>query len=165
MNLFENDTILSEFKEYSLQDSICLLNALNEAQQIYLQEYRVDITSILSTSTLSLKIFRKIFLKDNIPILSGWDDKFIRESYFGGATDYYKGYGKNLYYYDVNSLYPKAMCNLMPFQIIKKHESMNNINLDNFFGFCLAEIETPKDIMIPLLPYKYQGKTIFPRGK
>ena len=37
---------------------------------------------------------------------------FVRKSYFGGATDYYRGHGYNLKYYDVNSLYPFAMKNL-----------------------------------------------------
>ena len=39
-------------------------------------------------------------------------DRFIRGSYYGGAVDYYKAYGENLHYYDVNSLYPYAMLNL-----------------------------------------------------
>lgn len=34
-----------------------------------------------------------------------------------------------------------------------------------FFGFCLAEIECPRNIKIPLLPFKYQSKTIHPKGK
>ncbi len=57
------------------------------------------------------------------------------------------------------------MCNYMPYENIKNYNDMSKIDLDNFFGFCLAEIETPNDILIPLLPYKYQGKTIFPKGK
>jgi DNA polymerase type B, organellar and viral len=73
---------------------------------MYHEEFGIDITTILSTSTLSLKIFRKKFLDVEIPILSGWIDKFIRSGYFGGATDYYKAIGYNLKYYDVNSLYP-----------------------------------------------------------
>jgi hypothetical protein len=53
----------------------------------------------------------------------------------------------------------------MPYELINHYNDMSNIKLENFFGFCLAEIETPKDTLRPLLPYKYQGKTIFPRGK
>ena len=85
-----------------------------------------------------------------------------------GATDYYKPVnleGCELYYYDVNSLYPKAMLNPMPYKILNFHSDMSCINLEVFFGFCLAEIECPRDIKIPLLPHKYNGKTIFPTGK
>ena len=67
-------------------------------------------------------------------------------------------------YYDVNSLYPHKMCELMPYKLIKHHKDLTNYNLEDFFGFCLAEIYCPKDIKIPLLPLKYKGKTIFPTG-
>jgi len=92
MSLFnkENEEMLEEFKEYSLQDSNCLYDCIYKLQELYLTEYNVDITSILSTSTLSMKIFRHKFLKVNIPILKRIDDSFIRKSYFGGATDYYQ---------------------------------------------------------------------------
>jgi len=67
--------------------------------------------------------------------------------------------------YDVNSLYPHAMKNPMPYKIIKHHKDMSNIiKLEDFFGFCLAEVTTPKNIDMCLLPYKHQGKTIFPKG-
>ena len=85
-----------------------------------------------------------------------------------GATDFYKATlepNKELYYYDVNSLYPKAMLNPMPYEILKFYPDMTFIKLDDFFGFCLAEIECPEDIKIPLLPHKYNNKTIFPTGK
>ena len=165
LDLFNNLELLEKFKEYSLQDSVCLLNALINAQDLYFKDHNVDPASILSNSTLSLKIFRSKYLKVDIPILKGWTDSFIRKGYFGGATDYYKAYGENINYYDVNSLYPNAMKRSMPYELINDYIDMSNIKLDDFFGFCLAEIETPKDILRPLLPYKYQGKTIFPRGK
>jgi hypothetical protein len=132
---------------------------------MYLLDYNVDITTIFSTSTLSMKIFRTKFLKVNIPILKRIDDDFIRQGYFGGATDYYKMKAENLYYYDVNSLYPFAMKKPMPFELIRKikvHE--NNFNLGSFFGFLKVEVNSPNNIRTPLLPCKYQGKTIFPTG-
>jgi DNA polymerase type B, organellar and viral len=84
----------------------------------------------------------------------------VRKAYLGGATDYYKDYGTNLYYYDVNSLYPFVMLKPMPYQIVK---DMSSIDLNNFFGYCEARIISP-DILRPLLPLKHQGKTIFPIG-
>lgn len=101
-----------KFISYSVGDSVALLEALLEAQLQYLLDFNVDITSIFSTATLSLKIFRQKFLDKEIPILHKNIDKFIRNGYYGGATDYYKLKGKILHYYDVNSLYPKAMLNL-----------------------------------------------------
>jgi hypothetical protein len=55
---------------------------------MYLTEYNVDITTILSTNTLSMKIFRSKFFKVNIPIFKRIDYAFIREGYLGGATVY-----------------------------------------------------------------------------
>ena len=123
LTLFDNESLLNEFKTYSLQDSVALLNALNKAQNIYINEYDVDIATIVRTSSLSLKIFRKNYQNIDIPILKGSIDSNIRKSYFGGATDYYKRYGEKVYYYDVNSLYPFAMLNDMPGRLLKEHFS------------------------------------------
>lgn len=151
--------------QYAKQDSLALFLAIERAQDTYFKEHNVDITSIYSTSTLSMKIFRQKFLKLPIPILKQSEDLFIRNSYLGGATDYYKAYGENLYYYDVNSLYPFAMLNDMPLNIDKQYSDMSNIKLEDFFGFCEAEITSPDNIINPLLPYKFNDKTIYPKGK
>jgi hypothetical protein len=164
LSLFNKPDLLDKFKEYSIQDSVCLYKALEYAQQIYILDHGVDITTIYSTSTLSLKIFRTNFLNINIPTLKGNVDNFIRKSYFGGGTDYYKAHEFNLKYYDVNSLYPHAMCNPMPFELIRLFPNMNNIKLENFFCFCLAQINCPKNMLKPVLPYKHLGKTIYPTG-
>jgi hypothetical protein len=164
LDLFSNEKLLNEFKDYAIQDSVALFDALMEAQKLYISQYNVDITSILSTSTLSLKIFRQKFLDVDIPILKSSEDNFIRKSYFGGHTDYYKPYLTNGYYYDVNSLYPLAMCQPMPHKLMKFYKVMTDVNFNNFFGYCLAEITTPKNLLKPLLPYKHEGKTIFPTG-
>jgi hypothetical protein len=44
--LFENQVLLNQFIEYSKQDSICLLKALTKAQNIYIEEHKVDIATI-----------------------------------------------------------------------------------------------------------------------
>jgi hypothetical protein len=135
LTLFDNVDLLEEFKSYSKQDSIALFDCIHKLQEMYLLDYNVDICSILSTSTLSLKIFRSKYLKVNIPILKRRDDSFLRNSYFGGATDYYKLRAENLFYYDVNSLYPFAMMKPMPKQLIRKFTitKNNGFNLNNFF--------------------------------
>ena len=89
---------------------MALFNVLNRAQQEYIyplplpfstppkgqgagigdrDKYRVDICSIVSTSSLALKIFRKKSQDVDIPVLNNNIDSFIRKAYFGGATDYY----------------------------------------------------------------------------
>ena len=164
LSLFNNEQLLEEFKIYSLQDAISLFDCLFKLQDMYLQDYNVDICSILSTSTLSMKIFRSKYLNVDIPILKRLDDSFIRNSYFGGATDHYQMKASNLHYYDVNSLYPFAMIKPMPYELIRKFTISSDFNLSDFFGFLKVEVNCPKNIKIPVLPSEYNGKTIFPTG-
>jgi DNA polymerase type B, organellar and viral len=149
-DLFKNSELLKTFISYAKQDSAALYNALVLAQSFYIEKYKIDITTILSTSTLSFKIFRNHYLHQEIPILNKFADSFIRKSYFGGGTDYYSAFAKNLKYYDVNSLYPFAMCKPMPFKLIKHHKNMNNLSLLDFFGFALAEITCPVSMERPV---------------
>ena len=167
ISLFDNLDLFNQFLEYSKQDSLALYKALSKAQQIYKEKYFVDICDVLSASSLSLKIFRLNYLDIDIPILKNNVDSFIRKSYFGGATDYYKAYGEDLHYYDVNSLYPEAMIKPMPLNLIKTHKNMSSLSLkffNNFFGFVKCRVTTPKHILKPILPFKHEGKTIFPTG-
>ena len=100
-----------------------------------------------------------------IPILNKEQDSFIRNSYFGGASDYYRALGRKLYYYDVNSLYPFAMLKPMPHNLRNHHKDLSNHKLENLFGFFKVEVTTPKNLIYPLLPYKNEGLTIHPTGK
>jgi hypothetical protein len=163
ISLFQNNDLLDQFIEYSKQDSISLLKALIKAQNIYIKEHKVDIASIWSTSTLSFKIFRLNFLNIEIPTLTNKLDSVLRLAYLGGSTDYYFKYGENLKHYDVNSLYPKAMCNPMPIKFLGELDG-SKVRLENIFGFAEAKITTPKDLTTPLLPFKIFNETLHPLG-
>lgn len=153
------------FQTEAVEEGLALYQALVKAHAQYITKYSVDITKVVSTSNLSLQIYRRHFMPVNIPILKISQDIFIRNSYYGGATDYYKAYGENLKYYDVNSLYPFVMKKDMPFEIIKFHSNMDNILITGpIFGFFEAEISTPQDIKHPLLPFKIDGETLYPVG-
>jgi hypothetical protein len=57
------------------------------------------------------------------------------------------------------------MRNPLPFLPLTFINDMSNLKLNDFFGFCLAKIETPKNIKIPLLHFKTEtGEIIFPTG-
>jgi len=164
ISLFNNSELLQEFINYSLQDAKSLYEALFNAQHIYFNKFKVDIESVYSLATLSLKIYRTKFQEDPIFILPSNIDNFIRNSYYGGGTDVYKAYAEKVYYYDVNSLYPYAMLNPMPYNLIKIHNIMDNIKLDSFFGFIEVEVLCPIDMVRPVLPFHLNGKTIYPVG-
>jgi len=67
------------------------------------------------------------------------EDSFIRRGYYGGHADAYIPYGENLYYYDVNSLYPYIMKTFpMPGGKPVWKRDLKGESLDNFFGFIEA---------------------------
>jgi hypothetical protein len=93
-------------------------------------------------------------------------ENWIRESYYGGRVECYKKYGKGLFYYDVNSLYPFAMLDKYP---IGRHYYMDNpqkilklIKKGNL-GIVECEIDMPYS-KICLLPYRCDKRLYFPYG-
>ena len=103
-----------------------------------------------------------MFLKKHIPILNSQLDSFIRNSYYGGATDIYNKYAKDVYYYDINSLYPFVMNKWMPLYPLAHHTAP--FDLKNFFGFVLAKVTAPEGIENPILIFKHNGKAVHPKG-
>lgn len=167
INIFENKILFDEFIKYSINDSLILYKCMLAAGVKYKEAYSIDLSDTLSTSSLSLIIFRSKFLTKlnvDIPVLNSQMDGFIRYSYYGGSTDYYKAYAENVFYYDVNSLYPFSMLKDMPFEPGDFIKDLSQYDLNNFFGFALAEITCPDDIKIPVLPFKDADRTIHPTG-
>src|ERR1700723_2112011 len=119
--------------------------------------YHIHATKSLTISSLSMDIYLKRFYNNNIPLIkqkSIYNN--IKQSYYGGITEVYKPYGKNLLYYDVNSLYPYAALNNMPGLNCVYTDNINsNIGdiLDNLFGFYYCKIKT-KDGYLGLLPHR-----------
>lgn len=165
LSVFYDPGLFKVFKEYSIQDSIALWNTINLAQLEYWDKYQVDITTVVSASSLAFKIFRSKYLKVSLPIPYPDEDNFIRDSYYGGATDVYKAQGVKMHYIDINSLYPAAMLNKIPFEFKGFVKDMSNIDLSKFFGFVKVEVSCPDSVTRPILPLKFKGKTIFPTGK
>lgn len=138
--IFKDDLI-------SLYEILCKINKL-----IY-NKFNLNITDYITISSLAISIYTSNFLtKDiNIPILQSQACNNIREAYYGGRVDVFEPYGENLYYYDVNSLFPFVILNDIP---VGNPKYTTNPNLNELFGFVYAEIETPKNLHIPILPYK-----------
>jgi hypothetical protein len=155
--------------EYMKQDVRLLAGIMQKARSLYYNLFQVDITSKITLSSLALHIFRlKFYLVDVFPIHipNQNQDNFIRQGYYGGHTDVYIPMGENLYYYDVNSLYPFVMKDFpMPGGKPVWYSSLSGIELESMCGFIEAYIECPETIKRPLLPYRQKDKTlIFPTG-
>lgn len=166
-SVFENKEEMKKLISYVGQDSVALQKALKVAQKTYIDKYGVDITDVYSHPMLAMKIFRLNFQMEPIPILTGFNEYFVRKGYFGGAVDIYKAYAKNCHYYDIVSLYPYAMCKPMPLNLQETltGKDLENFDLENFFGFIELELECPKSVNRPVLPLKWKNRTIYPKGK
>lgn len=78
--------------------------------------FNVQLIDSTTISGLALNIFLKNFYKNKtIPLIT--DTKIfndIKNAHYGGQTEVYRPEGENLYYYDVNSLYPYVALQDMP---------------------------------------------------
>jgi hypothetical protein len=158
-----------ETLKYLDMDLISLYNVIDKFKyQVYVN-YKTHITKSLTLSGLAMQIFLKEYYAYNIPLInksSLYND--IKKSYYGGITEVYIPYGKDLYYYDVNSLYPYSALNPMPgldcFYIDIIDKNISDCLDENFFGFYYCDIET-KDDYIGLLPVRTKTGLVMPLGK
>ena len=78
------------WKEYAVQDSKSLYEAIVKAQEVYRDRFNVDVVNSVSASQLAYKLFTSKYCPIKLPTILRKDDNFLRKSYFGGAVDYYK---------------------------------------------------------------------------
>ena len=152
---------------YLRKDLLSLLEIMDLFNKYVSRKFDVQLTRCLTISRLSLNIFLKDYLgKFRIPIIKGNMYEDIKKGYYGGVTEVYKPYGNNLYYYDVNSLYPFVALNPMCGNQYKYIENFSDKGLDlsNLFGFFFCEIET-KDNYLGLLPLRKPEGLLMPNGK
>lgn len=104
---------------------------------------------------------------NSIPILTKDLDSIIRQSYYGGGVFVFKlnKIIKNVFHYDINSLYPFAMLRAMPFKHLRTFIPYKNFNLNNkFFGFCKVRITISPNCKKILLPHRVGDKIIHSSG-
>ena len=90
-----------------------------------------------------------------------------RDALTGGRVNAAKLYhatmeGEKVHYYDFTSLYPSVMSKCLyptgaPELIFDNFDS-----LDDYFGFIRCKITPPRGLFHPVLPFRYQGKLLFP---
>ena len=162
-----NWSLKEETIRYLENDLISLFNVIDEFKRKIYINYHTHITRSLTISGLSMDIFLRRFYDKNIPLINKKSIYMdIKNSYFGGITEVYKPYGKKLFYYDVNSLYPYAALNPMPgLHCIYKYNINKNIVdcLDNLFGFYYCKINA-SDLYLGLLPVRKDGGIYMPLG-
>jgi len=128
--------------------------------------YGVEVLNAITISRLAFDIYMDKYYKHNIALINNLEMySFIKDGYFGAIPEVYKPYGEDLYYYDVNSLYPSAALNDMPGLNCTYIDYLTQSpNIDELFGFYYCEIECTTNYL-GLLPLRTSdGAVILPCG-
>lgn len=153
---------------YLKGDVISLLQVIYEFNKYIYNTLDVEVTSCLTITGLGLKSWQTNHIKDfKLPLINKKNIyQHIKSAYFGGLSEVYRPYGEDLYYYDINSLYPFQALNPMPGHECTYIEDFSDKGLDlsTLFGFFYCKIKT-KDGYLGLLPYKCEGLLTHPLGE
>nr|AGA14231.1 truncated DNA polymerase [Rhizophagus irregularis] len=158
---------------YILGDVKALYQILLAFFETLIAKFPIDPLTVLSAPSTAFKIWRTVQLprlnQEGLKVydLSKSLDSRLRNAYCGGIVDVYRPHLKGLgYYYDVNSLYPTAMCKPMPVGLPKLVKITVSEFLADlaFFGFLEVTVRAPAEEYVGLLPIKWQGKLICPGG-
>jgi len=109
----------------------------------------------ITIASQALDTFRRKFLSFDLVKTRVEYEKVFRENFYsGGRVEVFKGYGKNINVYDVNSLYPFVMCEKMPVGECQKVRTFKK----NKIGFYSIDLlKSPEFYISPFLvrlPYK-----------
>ena len=160
---------------YCEQDSMCLLEILEIFSKDVYEATGLNITDCFTGASLSKKHYYKNFYnKFKTPIyhLSNDNDKYIRNSYYGGRNEahFIGQYNKKVYYYDFTSLYPAEGRNRLPFgapvKIMSEILDYANNNPELIpslpFGFYRCKVKTTDKERLPLHAIKNNMRLTFP---
>lgn len=153
-----------ELEKYNIRDS--------EISLRFMEFYARSVESIggslgITAACTALQTFKNIGLKDTYYRASDDIIMKIMLAYFGGRVEAFeRGLFKNYHKYDVVSLYPYVMAvNKFPNPNFRNYNRCNNsIYYKNTEGFSRITIDIP-EMDRPPLPYKHNGKLMFPCGK
>ena len=152
---------------YLNNDLHSLHEILTKANKQVFLDYNVNMKEHITISGLAVSIFLKDFYNNNIPTINKASIyKDIKQAYCGGITEVYKPLGRDLFYYDVNSLYPSVASQDMPGLTCSKIFFYDeNTDIDTLFGFFYCSIDAPLNGYLGLLPIRTVEGLIFPLGK
>ena len=153
--------------KYLNNDLYSLHEVLTRANKQVFLDYNINMTESITISGLAVRIFLKDFYDSNIPDIDKTSlYRDIKQGYYGGITEVYKPTGNNLFYYDVNSLYPYVALQDMPGLICSKLNYYDDKqDISSLFGFFYCSIDAPLNSYLGLLPLRTQSGLIFPLGK
>ena len=159
--------ITPKLKEYLKYDCISLYELLTK----FYNEFDVnDVKLTIASTAFNILLKDETKRKALANYITKDDEIEIRKAYKGGRCEVYKRQGKNLYKYDVNSMYPFVMKTFQypagdMVKVTNKRQIDIYINTLKYIGTVKANIKAPKQ-HIPYLVKKDEtlNKLIAPIG-
>jgi DNA polymerase elongation subunit (family B) len=153
-----------EMIEYNLIDST-VSKKFMDFFQTSIRNFGGDLK--LTISSCSLKLFRNKYLNGTFFVHEKEHLQNILKAYYGGRTEVFKrGRVENVYYHDINSMYPFVMSAYKypnPNTMVFNRKGLID-DIMNLEGVSNIEIFCPENIKIPFLPMKHNQRLIFPTG-
>jgi hypothetical protein len=169
LNEYENEEEILDLKQktinYCLKDVEITYNFLLNIKKVLKEVGTSLLSNSYSAPSIAIKVFFKKFNSMKIePKIKLVEEKYIRNSYFGGRTEVFGNpkSGELIHYFDFSGMYGQCMLEKFPIQI--KEFKFENLNLSEI-GFHTIEYES--DSYIPILPTKnnFDSKLMFKNGK
>jgi hypothetical protein len=153
----------AEMKKYNIQDATITLESAH-----YIQDSIIALGGDmkLTIASCAMKLFKNKYLEGSYIIHDKEILLNIFKAYFGGRTEVFKrGLFKNLYYHDVNSMYPYIMqSKSFPNPNSLRVQLNGNVNIINDYeGVSHVVMFVPKT-KYPILPYRTVDNVVFPYG-
>lgn len=149
-----------QWKPYSQKDVIVLYQALRKYEDYIREKHGVTLARNITLPSVSKEAFQRNHLKAPIANHKAIEAE-VRASYKGARVEIFKSQITDANHYDVNSLYPYVMHkHLYPAGTPVRSSYMT---IDDF-GICFVTVTCPPDLEIPVLPYRKDGKLMFPSG-
>lgn len=170
-------SFLEVSKNYILGDVMAQHQIIIKYFNTLKEAFPINPVRLLSAPGTAFKIWKTVQLPLlNDGLLKVYDlsrsplNTKFRDAYLGGIVDVYRPHleGKG-YYYDVNSLYPTAMCKAIPVGLpTPKTLTPSEFENSDFFGFLEATVQAPEPDTpggyIGLLPIRHGGRLVCPGG-
>jgi hypothetical protein len=171
-----NDERKNKVLEYLKCDVIGLQELYEKVNSPIYDKYSVNLCEFMTTSSCAFKIWRDVFLKDEVHLPNAYVETCFRQSVYGGRcyknknrflSKQYRKYKKGLISYDeivdyifdadVVSLYPTAMLKEFP---IGKEKITTNYKKGKM-GIYYIKYKANKKLLTPILPRKEDKKLIW----
>jgi hypothetical protein len=143
---------------YAERDPHIVLDFVTPFREYIIQNYDMDMTNTIGG--LSMKIFLENYLTR---AYKPFNEQIALDAFYGGRCEvFHKGECPPgpIFEADINSEYPSVMTKEFP----DSDTILPMDTIDARFGVARCTVQSPKNIYIPVLPYRMETKLIFPLG-